>query len=312
MISLAGPARAEAKIPSLCFITFDPSTLKANRYGPFFNGLRSLGYVDGKSIAIQYLSAEGHGDRFPALANECVRARVDVIVVATTPAAQAAKNATKTIPIVMLALGDPVSTGLATSLARPDANITGLTFIAPSLAAKRLELLKDTLPSVKRVLVLSYYEDPIAAPELEAIRESARGLRLDIDFRDVRSANDMTTAVEAGVKSGAEALMTTAESIFAVNAKHVAELARRHRLPGIYGHQQIVLAGGLMSYTADYADLHRRAASYVDKLLKGAKAAELPIEQPTNFHLFINRRAAAALGIAIPQELMLRADRVIE
>ena len=305
-------AQQPKKTPKLCFLTFDPGTLHTNRWPAFFEGLRDLGYVQGQTIMIDYLSADGQADRYPARAAECVHLGADIIATSTTPATQAAKNATRTIPIVMLSLGDPVGTGLVDSLARPGGNVTGLSFMAPSLASKHLELLKELMPRISRVLVLTYFADPIAAPQVKALEETAHSLGIKLQIRDIRTADDLPAAFDAGVKGHAQALTTTAESLFVVNRGSIVELAAHHRLPAVYGQRALAEAGGLMSYTADRAEQHRRAATYVDKILKGAKPADLPIEQPTKFEFVINLKTAKALGLTIPPTLLARADEVIE
>src|SRR6476646_9271888 len=244
-------AQQSKKVPRLCFLTFDPGTLQATRFA-FFEGLRDLGYVDGQSINIDYLSAEGHGERFPALAAECLRRKADIIAVSTTPAAQAAKNATRTIPIIMIALGDPVGTGLVDSLAQPGRNVTGMSMMVPEVAAKRLGLLKEAVPGISRVLVLTYLDDPIAPLQVKAVVHRAR----------------------------------------------VAELAARYRLPAMYCYSaHVVDAGGLMAYDINYPDLQRRAATYVDRVLKGANPSDLPVQQPTKFEFVINLKTAKTLGL---------------
>jgi putative ABC transport system substrate-binding protein len=313
--ALAAPLGAEAqqakRIPRLCFLTFDPGPPESSRFDPFFQALRDLGYVDGQTIAINYLSAEGQGERFPALAAECLRLKADIIVVTTTPAAQAAKKATQTIPIVMGPLGDPVGTGLVASLARPRGNVTGVTLMGSQLSAKRLELLKEAVPRMSRVLVLSYLEDPVAAPQLKELNEAAGALGVKLLIQDVRTADDLPTAFGAGAKGHAEGLLTTIESIFVVHRKRVVELAAQHRLPGLYPYRLVVDAGGLMAYDA-YKPLLVRTATYVDKILKGAKPGDLPVEQTTKFELAINLKTAKALGLTIPPALLARADQVID
>ncbi len=303
-------AQQPQKMPRLCFLTFDPP--KASRFDPFFQRLRELGYVDGQTIAIDYLSAEGQGDRFPALAAECLRRKADIIVVTTTPAAQAAKSATSTIPIVMTALGDPVGTGLVTSLARPGGNITGTTLLASGLSAKRLGLLKEIVPRLSRVLVLTYPEDPIAAPQVKGLESAAHSLRVKLLVRDIRTADDLPAAFDTGARGGAEGVLTTAESIFVVQRNRVVQLAAQHKLPALYPYRAVVDAGGLMAYESAMPDLLARTAAYVDRILKGAKPADLPVEQPTKFELVINLKTAKALGLTIPQSVLLRADQVIE
>ena len=316
LIMLALPLRIDAeqpgKVPRLCFLTFDPGTTQSNRFGAFFERLRDLGYVDRHTITIDYLSAHGDGDRFPALAAECLRLKADVIVVTTTPAAQAAKNATRTLPIVMVPLGDPVATGLVASLARPQGNITGLTFMASGLAAKRLELLKETVPRVSRVLVLSYLIDPIAPPQVQEMEQAARSLGMTLLVENIRAADDIPAAFDAGARSHADGLVTTSESILVVQRKRVIELATQHRLPAVYPFRAMVEAGGLMAYDSFTPELVGRAATYVHRILKGAKPADLPVEQPTKIELLINLKTAKALGLTIPHPLLLRADQIIE
>jgi putative ABC transport system substrate-binding protein len=309
---LAAAAQPARKIPRLCFLTFDPGTPQSSRFTPFFQGLRDLGYVDGQTIAIDYLSAEGRGERFPALAADCLRLKADIVVVTTTPAAQAAKNATRTIPIVMHSLGDPVATGLVASLARPGGNVTGTTLMASGLAAKRLGLLKEIVPRISRVLVLSYLVDPIAAPQVKELESAARSLGITLLVHDIRTADDLPAAFDAGAKERAEGVLTTAESIFVAQRNRVVQLAAQHRLPGIYPFRLTVDAGGLMAYDSYTSDLQRRAAAFVDKILKGAKPSDLPVEQPTKFELIINQKTARALGLTIPPSLLQRADEVIQ
>jgi putative tryptophan/tyrosine transport system substrate-binding protein len=300
-------------IPRLCFLTFDPETSRTERFGPFFQGLLDLGYVDGQTITIDYLSADGHGERFPALAADCVRLKADIIVVSTTPATQAAKTATRTIPIVMLHLGDPVGAGLVGSLVRPEGNVTGNTIMVSELAAKRLALLKEAVPKISRVLVLAYLVDPIAPLQVNALKEAATSLGMTLHIQDIRTADDLPAAFEAGAKESAEGLIVGAESIFYVIRARVSELAARYRLPAMYPlSTEVTDAGGLMAYDIDIADLQRRAAIYVDRILKGAKPADLPVERPTRFNFVINLKTAKALGLSIPQSVLARADEVIE
>jgi putative tryptophan/tyrosine transport system substrate-binding protein len=224
---LAAEAQRTGRIPKLCFRTFDPGTAQSPspRFEAFFQGLRDLGYVDGQTITIDYLSAEGRGERFPALAADCLRLKADIVVVTTTPAAQAAKDATRTIPIVMHSLGDPVGTGLVASLARPGGNVTGTTLMASGLAAKRLGLLKEIVPRISRVLVLSYLEDPIAAPQVKQLESAAQSLGVKLIVRDIHTADDLPAAFASGAREGAEGVVTTAESIFVVERNRVVQLA---------------------------------------------------------------------------------------
>jgi putative ABC transport system substrate-binding protein len=312
---LAAHAQQLNNLPRLCFLTFDPGTLQSPspRFEAFFQGLRDLGYIDGQTIAIDYLSADSHGDRFPALAAECVRLSANVIAVTTTPAAKVAKNTTRTIPIVMISLGDPVGAGLVDSLEQPGGNVTGMSQMVTELAAKRLELLKQGVPSISRVLVLSYLADPIASLQVNALKEAAPSLGVMLQIQDIRTPDDLPAAFDAGIRQHADALLTTAESMFFVNGERVSELAAHYRLPAMYPFSAPVLdAGGLMAYEVDNGDLQTRAAAYVDKILKGAKPSDLPVQQPTEFKLFINLKAAKAIGLTIPESFLQRADQLIE
>jgi putative tryptophan/tyrosine transport system substrate-binding protein len=312
LVAEAQPAR---KIPRLCFLTFDPGTAQSPsaRFDGFFQGLRDLGYVHGQTITIDYLVAAGRSELFLELAAECVRLKADIIVVSTTPAAHAAKNATRMIPIVMIALGDPVGTGLVDSLARPGGNLTGMSQMTSGLAAKRLEVLKEAVPAISRVLVLSYLVDPIAPLQVKALKEAAPSLGVTLLIRDIRTADDLPAAFDAGVREHAQGLLTTAESIFRLQRGRVTELAARHRLPAVYPYAAFAKdSGGLMAYDVNDSDLHKRAATYVDRILKGAKPADLPVAQPTKFELVINLKTAKALGLTIPPSVLGRADQVIQ
>jgi putative tryptophan/tyrosine transport system substrate-binding protein len=268
-------AQPAGKIPRLCFLTFSPG-IPLSTFDPFFQGLRELGYVDGQTITIDYLSADGQANRFPTLAADCLRLKADIIVATTTDAAQAAKNATRTTPIVMHALGDPVASGLVVSLARPGGNVTGMSMMSPGLAAKRLELLKEALPRLSRVLVLSDLGDSIAAPQLKELENAAHSLGVKLLVRDIRTADDLPAAFDAGARARAQGLLTTAETLLAVHHKQVVELAARRRLPGMYPYRRAVAAGGLIAYISHTPNLQARTAFYVDKILKGAKPAGPP------------------------------------
>jgi putative tryptophan/tyrosine transport system substrate-binding protein len=309
---LAARAQQTKNIPRLCFLTFDPGTLETTRFKPLFQALRDLGYVDGQTITIDYLSANGQGERFPDLAADCVRLKAAVIVVTTTPAAKAAKAATGSVPIIMYPLGDPVVTGLVASLNRPGGNITGLTFMASGIAAKRLELLKEVVPKISRVLVLSYRIDPISAPQVAELEGAAASLGVKLLVINIRSADDIASAFDAGVSEGVEGVVTTAESIFAAQGKRVVQLALEHKLPGMYPYRLMVDAGGLMAFDSYTSSFQARTATYVDKILKGADPRDLPIEQPTKFELIINMRTAKTLGLTIPSSLIVRADDLVE
>ena len=299
---LAAQARQPRKFRDSASLRSVLVASRSPRFDAFFDGLRDLGYVDGQTITIDYLSADGHGDRFPMLAAECLQLKADIIAASTTPATQAAKNATRSIPIVMIALGDPVGTGLVESLAQPGANVTGMSMMVPELATKRLELLKEAVPAISRVLVLSYLADPIAPLQVKALQQAAPSLGVTLQIHDIQTADDLPAAFDAGTRERAEGLLTTAESIFVAQRAQVSELAARHRLPAMYPYSiHVTDAGGLMSYDVDYPDLERRAATYVDRILKGAKPSDLPVQQPSKFALVINLKAAKALGLTISE-----------
>jgi putative ABC transport system substrate-binding protein len=311
----AGVAQQPKKPPWVCFLTFDPGTLRTRspRFDGFFEGLQELGYVHGNNINISYLSADNNGDRFPTLIDECLSLKPDVIAVTTTPAAHLLKKATRTIPIVMVALGDSLGTGLVDSLSRPSENITGMSLMVPELAVKRLELLKELVPGISRVLVLSFLADPIAPIQVKALEGAAPSLGVTLLVQDIRTADDIPATFEAASRAHAEGALITEESMFIVHRARVTELAARHKLPAVYPFLLPVTdAGGLMAYTVKAPALHRNAAAYVDRVLKGAKVADLPVQQPTQFELVINLKTVKALGLEVPPTLLARADEVIE
>jgi putative ABC transport system substrate-binding protein len=280
----------------------------------FRRGLQDLGYVEGKTIVIEYRAADGRIELLPDLASDLARSRPDVIVAASTAAARAAKQATKTIPIVAFAMTDPVGDGLVTSLARPDGNITGSTFIGRDVAAKNLTLLKEAVPAVSRVAALWH---PGAVGE-RTIREllndtetAAATLRVRLRLVDVRSPDQFEHAFSTMTRERDDGLMVFPSTMLFNARRRIVDLAAKHRLPAIYGAKEFPELGGLMSYGASQADLFRRAATYVDKILKGAKPADLPIEQPVRFELVINTEAAKRLGLTIPNALLLRADALV-
>jgi putative ABC transport system substrate-binding protein len=273
-------------------------------------GLRELGHVEGQNIQIEYRWAEGRRERVPALAGELVRLGVDVIVTGGEEAILAVKQATRTIPIVMGASNDPVAAGLVASLPRPGGNVTGMTVLSPELSRKRLQLFKEVFPRASRVGVLSNPAYPGTALDLTETRSAAQELGLTIRNVEVRSAEDLEGAVEA-VRERVDVLIPLADPFFTAHRARIVDLSTRHRLPGVYYWKEFVEAGGLMSYGPNLGDLYRRAASHVDKILKGARPAELPVEQPTTFELAINLKTAKAFDIAIPPSLVVRADRVI-
>ena len=282
--------------------------------GSFRQGLRELGWVEGQNIVIDYRFAEGRYDRLPDLAAELVRLKVDVIVASPTTPAAAAKNATGTIPIVMIGAGaDPVGQGLVASLARPGGNVTGLSYsTGQEIFGKQLELLKEIVPKVRRVAVLWNPAVPAIAPAIGEVKVAARSLGVELQLLEARGSDDFDGAFAAMAEERAGALLVLVDPVFSFHRTRLAGLATKNRLPAAYTNRQPVDAGGLMSYGPSFSDLWRRAAGYVDKILKGAKPADLPVEQPTLFELVINLKTAKALGIDFPPSILLRADEVIE
>jgi putative tryptophan/tyrosine transport system substrate-binding protein len=274
--------------------------------------LRTFGYVEGKNITFEYRSAEGEPTRLPALADELVRIKVDLLVMSTPSAALAAKNATRTIPIVFLLAGDPVASGLVDSLARPGANITGFTTISTVLAGKRLELIKETVPKLSRVAVLWDPKAPGSVQQWKENQLQAKELGLQLHSMEVSSVAKFEGAFKDATQARSTALAVLPSPFTSTYQKQITDLARRHRLPAIYPREDFVASGGLMSYGADRTEPYRRVASMIDKILKGAKPADLPVEQPTKFELIINLKTAKALGLTIPPVVLMRAEKVIK
>src|SRR5216684_282907 len=315
---LAAPLAAEAqpreKVPRVGYLSpGSPSEpFRRRRFEAFRQGLRELGYVEGQNIAIESRWAEGKYDRYSALAADLVRLKVDVIVAVGGRATQDAQQATRTIPIVMSVVIDPVGSGLVASLARPGGNITGLTIMASDLVGKQLELLKEVVPKVSRVALLSNPANPGSAPQLRQAEAAARALGVGLQLLEARGPQEIDSAFAAMTRERAGALLILPDAIFGNQRRQIAELAAKSRLPSLLGVGEYAEAGGLMTYSANNLDLERRAATFVDKILKGAKPADLPIEQPSKFELIINLKTAKALGLTIPQSLLRRADEVIQ
>ena len=314
-VAVIAEAQQPKKVPLIGYLSsFDPAT-DSTRAEPFRQALRELGYIEGQNIAFEYRYAEGKLDRFPELAAELVRLKVDIIVVSGgIRTVRAPMNATKTIPIVMAGLpGDPVEAGLVESLARPGGNVTGLSSLSRELAGKRLELLKEAVPKLARVAVLY---DPAIAGSLLEMKEllpvAARGLGLTLQSWEVRGADDFDRVFAALSKQRPDGLYVSAGPLMINNQNRIVGFALKHRIPSMYGSRERVEAGGLMSYGADLADSYRRIAYYVDKILKGAKPADLPVEQPTKFELVINLKTAKQIGLTIPPNVLARADKVIK
>jgi putative ABC transport system substrate-binding protein len=314
---LAARAQKPAKVPRIGWMLTGSVEAPETRalLGAFREGARERGYVEGENIVIEYRAADGRLDRFPALAADLVRLKVDLIVAGSTSAARAAKQATTSIPIVAPTMGDPVGDGLVASLARPGGNITGLTFLGPELAPKRLELLKEALPKMSRIVGIWHQgglSERTTKDMLSQTETAARSLRVQLQLVAVRSPDDIDRAFSAMASQRPDAFVMFPSVMFFIERRRVIDLADKHRLPTIYVAREFVEPGGLFSYGASIADLFRRTATYVDKILKGAKPADLPVEQPTKFELVINLKTAKALGLTIPPSLLARADEVIQ
>jgi putative ABC transport system substrate-binding protein len=315
-MSLAPPFPAEAqqaeKVPRIGYLSGSPHSATEQLNEAFRQGLRELGYMEGKNIVIEWRSAEGKTDRLPALATELVHLKVDVIVTAGPLVTRAVKEATSTIPIVLAQDPDPVANGFVASLARPGGNITGLSRIAPELSGKQLELLKEIVSKFSRVAVFGTSTRPGNAQALREVELAAGAFGVKLQYLDILSPKDIEAAFQAAVKERADgALWFVTGSIGNPHRKKIADLAVSNRLPVVYFDRVYVEAGGLMSYGVNAVDLHRRAATYVDKILKGRKPADLPVEQPTKFEFIINLKAAKQIGLTIPPNVLARADRVI-
>jgi putative ABC transport system substrate-binding protein len=279
---------------------------------PFRQGLRELGYIEGKDIVIEWRSAEGKPDRLPALVAELMRLEVDVIVTGGPSVTRAAKEATVTIPIVMTQDGDPVGTGFVASLARPGGNITGLSTLAPEISGKRLELLKEIVPRLVHVAVLGTSTNPGSSQQLRETKLAAEAFKVQLQYLDVPDPKDIEIAFRAASKGRTDAVLVLGGPVLNSQRTQVVDLAVKNRLPAMYGQQEFVEAGGLMTYGVSLPDLDKRAAVFVDKILKGRKPVDLPVEQPTKFELIINLKAAKQIGLTIPPNVLARADRVIK
>jgi putative ABC transport system substrate-binding protein len=305
-------ARAQAKVARIGFLGNSTAALETNLIGPFRDGLRALGYEEGRNVIIEYRWAEGNYARFPALVAELLASNVDVLVTAGTPASLAIKQETTTVPVVMIAVGDPVGTGLVPTLARPGGNLTGLSSIAPDLEGKRLELLREFVPKLSHIAVLINSLNPFHTASMHQADAAAKALGIKLQVLDVRASEDLDGAFAAILKDRPEALLILADRIFLHNRTRLMDFATQQRLPNVNAYHELVEAGGLMSFGPSYEDMHRRAAIYVDKILKGARPADLPIEQPMKFTLILNLKAAKTLGLELPPTLLARADEVIE
>ena len=312
-LPLAVHAQQTARVRRVGWLSPGSGTSDENFLASFRDGLRELGWVVGQNIAIEPRWAEGRFERLPDLAAELVRLKVDVIVAAVTQASLAAKHATGTIPIVMVGVGDPLGSGLVDSLARPSGNVTGPSSMLAEVSKKQLALLKETVPRASPVAVLWNPANPVwQAAALRETEVAARAMDLRLQLLEARGPDELEGAFTAMTRERAGALFVPADIIFVRHARQMADLAARHRLPAMYGFREHVEAGGLMSYAASFSVIFRRAATFVDKILKGAKPADLPVEQPTKFELVINLKTAKALGITIPQSVLQLADEVLQ
>jgi len=306
ILNISSQAQQPGKVPHIGFLSLSGANQEA-----FRQGLRDLGYIEGKNIAIESRTAANRADRLSVLAGELVDLKVDVIVAAGSQAVHAAQRTTKSIPIVMTSSSDPVGTGFVASLAHPGGNITGLSLVGPDLSTKRLEMLKEVILGVSRVAVFWNPDDPAAKISLRETEDAAKAQAMHLQILEIREASDFESAFRAANKGRARALILLPAPIVATQAKQIAELALKNNLPAISPVSEFPNAGGLMSYGANLPDLYRRAATYVDKILKGAKPADLPVEQPTKFELVINLKTAKQIGLTIPPNVLARADKII-
>jgi putative tryptophan/tyrosine transport system substrate-binding protein len=311
LLTTALPAAAQqrAKVSKIGWLTARSTSNSGQE--TIVRMLRDLGYVEGKNIAFEYRYAQNKLDRLPALADELVRLKVDVLLTPGTPGALAFKNATKTIPIVFADVTDPVAAGLVDSLARPGGNITGFSSVEAVLAGKRLELLKEAVPKISRVAVLWNPRDPSSAQQWKEIRVAARELGLQLHSMEVSSADQFENAFKAATQARSSALLAVSNALAASNQIQLTELATKYRLPAIYGQGSFATSGGLISYGPDQAERYRRVAAIIDKILKGTQPANIPVEQPTKFEFIINLKAAKQIGLTIPPNVLARADKVI-
>ena len=304
--ALAAPASAQRdRLYRVGMLERTPASTSAANLEAFRQGLRELGYVEGETFAIEYRSADGHDDRFPALAAELVQSKVDLIVARGTPAALAAKQATRTIPVIITGVGDPVGQGVVASLARPGGNITGLSAAVTAIYPKRVQLLKELVPKASRMAGLFNMANPALPPQWREVEKAARALNVEPVLLDVRKVQDLEPAFESAVRQHADMLIVGIDTLTQANQRTIVDLAARHRLPAMYASTEFT--GGLISYGVNYPEMYRRAAGYAHKIFKGARPADLPVEEPTAFELAINPKTGRALGLTIPPALLMRA-----
>jgi len=310
--SLAAQAQPAGNVYGIGFLGNSTAALEANLVGPFREGLRDLGYVEGRNVLIEYRWAEGKYDRFPALIGELLALKVAVIVTAGTPATLAVKKATTSVPLVMSAVGDPVGAGIVPSLSHPGGNITGLTAISTEMDAKRLELLREVVPSVSYIALLWNAASPLQVLAEKQVQAAAQVLRMRVLSLGVKTEEEIKSALAVMARERPDALLVLADRLLLHHRALIMDFATRHRLPGVHAYRELVEAGGLMSFGPSYADMHKRAAYFVDRILKAAKPGDLPVERPRTFELVINLKVAKALGLTIPQSVLLRGTEIIQ
>src|SRR5215469_1995202 len=308
----ASQAQQRGHVPRVGYLGATSASLEPELVKAFREGLRDRGYVEGQNIVIEYRWAEGNYQRFPDLAADLVKLKVDLILTAGTPGALAAKRATQTIPIVMAVTGDAVATGLVSSLARPGGNLTGLTTMAPDLEGKRLQILRELLPKLMTLVALVNTSNPFTAIQSEQTKISAKALGIQLQPIDLQRPEDLKDAFARVARQRPDAITMVADRFLLAQRTQIVAFVAKTRLPAMFPYRDFVVAGGLMSYAPSYEDLFRRSATYVDKILRGAKPSDLPVEQPTKFELLVNLKAAKALGVVIPPSILLRADQVVE
>jgi putative ABC transport system substrate-binding protein len=309
---LVARAQDASKHPRIGFLGNSTPALEAKLVESFREGLRDLGYVEGRNISIEYRWAEGNYELLPSLVAELIALKVEVIVTAGTPASLAVKSASSPVPLVMVAVGNPIGNGLVESLARPGGNATGLTSIAPELEGKRLELIKEVVPAVSRLAVFWNPANAVMIADEQQVQAAAAALHVPVLSLPVRTAEELDDAFAKILAEGADAVLVLADRVFLHNRQRIADFVIEHRLPAMNAYRELVEAGALMSFGPSYAVMHRQAATYVVKILKGAKPADLPVQQPAKFEFVVNLKSAGAIGITIPHTVLLRADEVIE
>ena len=312
VLSLPANAQHLTKIPRIGYLNASSAFSASSRVEAFRRGLRDLGYVEGKTIVVEYRFAEGNPDRLRQLTAELVQLHVDIIVTGGPTVTRLVKEATSTIPIVMGFDDDPVGSGFVASLARPGGNITGLSTLAPEISGKQIEILKEVVPRISRVAVLGNSTRSATSLSFKEMERAAGVLKVQLQYLDIRDAKDIETAFGAASKGRADAIVVLGSPVLNLRRTHIADLAAKNRMPGVYAQPEFIDAGGLMYYGASFTDIFQRAATYVDKILKGAKPADLPIEQPIKFEFVVNLKAAKQIGLTIPPNVLVRADRVIK